>query len=385
MNILLVTDLYPAHSKEERGNRTFAIHDIFKNMKKEANILVIRPMGRPILFNRRDNYFTEPYFKIDDIKVYNLNYIRIPKINLAFNYKNKILKILKKENFIPDIIIGHDFKSLPIIYNLSEKLNKPYIIGCHLGNIKALKNKIYRKLNKKFYIKAAKIAYRSFYIKKELEKVFNFDNDKLFFIPSGITMEPLDLKLIEKKFDSFRKDKINITIVSRLVKRKHIDKVLLALGKVKGNFICNIIGDGPEYDNLINLVNKNLLKEKVKFWGYQNHEKIKKILEKSHIFILISEWETFGLVYIEAMSQGNVVIGSLNEGIDGIIINDYNGFLINAGSVNELELLLDKIFTNLPLEKIKQIAINAREESKKYSNMNIAKNYLCQIKKVLKK
>ena len=59
-------------------------------------------------------------------------------------------------------------------------------------------------------------------------------------------------------------------------------------------------------------------------------------MQMSECFIMVSKNETFGLVYLEAMLQGCIVVASKNEGIDGIIIHGENGFLCNAGDVNEL-------------------------------------------------
>ena len=49
-------------------------------------------------------------------------------------------------------------------------------------------------------------------------------------------------------------------------------------------------------------------------------------MEESDVFAMVSSPETFGLVYIEAMAKGCVTIGSKGEGIDGVIVNNENGF-----------------------------------------------------------
>ena len=54
-----------------------------------------------------------------------------------------------------------------------------------------------------------------------------------------------------------------------------------------------------------------------------------KELQKSNAFVLASDYETFGVVYIEAMACGNPVIGTRNGGADDII-NDACGFLVDT-------------------------------------------------------
>jgi len=53
-------------------------------------------------------------------------------------------------------------------------------------------------------------------------------------------------------------------------------------------------------------------------------------------FALVSERETFGMVYIEAMSTGAIPIGSAGEGISGIIKDGENGLIVNSGDADAL-------------------------------------------------
>ena len=55
---------------------------------------------------------------------------------------------------------------------------------------------------------------------------------------------------------------------------------------------------------------------------------------------MISKEETFGLVYLEAMSMGCITIASKNEGMEGIIIDGENGFLCTAGDDDELASII---------------------------------------------
>lgn len=64
---------------------------------------------------------------------------------------------------------------------------------------------------------------------------------------------------------------------------------------------------------------------------------------KAEVFVMISSPETLGLVYLEAMSQGCVAIGSRNEGIDGILVDGKNGYLVESGNAEELRARLDAI------------------------------------------
>ena len=57
----------------------------------------------------------------------------------------------------------------------------------------------------------------------------------------------------------------------------------------------------------------------------------------------MSDNETYGISYLEAMVTGNIVIAKKNDGIDGILQNGQNAFLINSDKY-ELKQCLDKIY-----------------------------------------
>ena len=89
----------------------------------------------------------------------------------------------------------------------------------------------------------------------------------------------------------------------------------------------------------------------------------------------IYEGEVFGLVYLEAMLANCITVASKNEGMDGIITNGNNGFLVNAGAVDELASLIDHI-QNLDSGISTMIAENAYETACNYTDSATAMKYL---------
>ena len=105
-----------------------------------------------------------------------------------------------------------------------------------------------------------------------------------------------------------------------------------------------------------------------------------KKLKESNIFVMISNDEVFGLVYLEAMAASCITIASENGGIDGIIINNNNGYLCKQGSVESLKKRLELIF-QMSNKNLKKISASAYNTAQKYSDSRIAKYYLNEIKK----
>ena len=109
--------------------------------------------------------------------------------------------------------------------------------------------------------------------------------------------------------------------------------------------------------------------------GHIKREKIKDMYDAADCMIMISRNEAYGLVYLEAMARGCIVIASRREGIDGIIEDGKNGFLCNAGDVDDLVDTIHRINTLLPTERY-IISNNAINTAKRLSDRNAAKMYL---------
>lgn len=90
---------------------------------------------------------------------------------------------------------------------------------------------------------------------------------------------------------------------------------------------------------------------------------------------MISKAEIFGLVYLEAMAKGCIVIASRNEGIDGIIKDGVNGFLCKAGNVDELSSIISKI-KSMSQDELCAISKSAVETAREMTDYKVAERYI---------
>jgi glycosyltransferase involved in cell wall biosynthesis len=77
-------------------------------------------------------------------------------------------------------------------------------------------------------------------------------------------------------------------------------------------------------------------------------DEIPEVYKASDVFVLASENETFGQVFIEAMSSGLPVIGTKVGGIPEIISDSYNGYLIPPNDVSSLAQKIEKLVNDQP-------------------------------------
>lgn len=281
---------------------------------------------------------------------------------------HKIIDKLKEKKFQPDVIVGHFIHpNLEIGIEIKNMLKIPFYITLH-GELS--KKKDYSYLNSLFS-KVDGIGYRSIKIKKTFEERLNIDN-KSFICYSGIPSKNNDAKPKD-----FSKGIINYIYVGNLIKRKYPLAIVKALynAKIIENSYLKYVGTGFERKKIEKYINSNKLHNRVIFTGRLDRTEVYKQLTSSECFIMISEKETFGLVYLEAMSNGCIVIASKEEGMDGIIIDGINGYLCKSGDHKELSSILLKI-KQLSISELTQISKNAINTAKKFTDEIVAENYL---------
>jgi len=361
MKILFILDLYPI---QKDLTIPLTIENIALALKEAGFLInVIRPN---FLFNtilRKHKIFKQGSFIRNGIKIYNRNFF-LPFIKES----NLFLKEILKEKY--DLIIS--FMPSGNIYAdlINKKLNLPHISILHYSDYHVLndfKYSIYfKKRLKKALLNSTLIGARNSFLKEKL----NAD----FVLPSFIEKE----NIVDEKKNKFE-NKLKIITLSKLIKRKNIHLVIEALKNAEFDFEYNIYGDGIEKENLKKLIKKHNLENKIKIHPYINHSEINSVLDKHDIFILPSKNETFGLCYLEAMARGLIVIAKQNEGMNEIIENNKNGFLINE---NEILEILKKLAENNDFKN--EIIKNTLLNIQKYKKNNITKEFIKILKNYIK-
>lgn len=118
-------------------------------------------------------------------------------------------------------------------------------------------------------------------------------------------------------------------------KHKGFDLLILAFALFAKNnkeWQLDIVGDGPEKDQLAHLIIENGLENRIQLHPFTN--KVQHYYSFSSIYVLSSRWEGFGLVMVEAMAHGLPVVSSdLPSSKD--ILGDFGLFFKN-GDIQEL-------------------------------------------------
>jgi len=206
-------------------------------------------------------------------------------------------------------------------------------------------------------------TYKNFPIVKPIEVITNF----------------VDVSRFNKKpIDAFKKviapngEKI-IVHASNFRKVKRVNDVIKVFSEIRNHIPAKLlmVGDGPERSATEELARELGVMEDVRFVGKQ--EQIEEILVVSDLFLLPSEYESFGLAALEAMAARNVVISTNAGGLPEINIQGKTGFLADVGDVSSMgEFAVSILKNEEQLLKMKEAAFN---HSLKFDISNIIPHY----------
>lgn len=180
---------------------------------------------------------------------------------------------------------------------------------------------------------------------KNLLVSMGISNKNIIIISPGI-----DTKIFcPSKRKSIKKRKFTIITTSKLLNRKRIDLIIKAIGEVAKqdkNIHLMIVGDGPQKESLVNLVHELKLEKIVTFEGYVTQDKIVQYYQQADLFVSMSEDESWGQVYLEAMSCGLSVITTRNDGSVEIIEENKSGYFVDQNDYSQLSTKIIQVIND---------------------------------------
>ena len=200
-------------------------------------------------------------------------------------------------------------------------------------------------------------------------------NREIKVIPNFVCIEGCDQPGIDlelKKSLAPNGEKI-LAHVSNFRKVKRVGDVVKIFAKVRKQIPCKLllIGDGPDRHDAEAYCRSKGLSEDLKVLG--KVKDTERVLSVADLFLLPSEFESFGLAALEAMAAGIPVISSNTGGIPEVNQDGFSGYLSDVGDVkgmakNALALLSDA-------SKLKQFKQQAFGQAKKFDILNILPMY----------
>jgi len=191
-------------------------------------------------------------------------------------------------------------------------------------------------------------TYRTFPIEKEINVIHNFVDTHRFH---------------KKPIDAFRKviapngERI-LMHASNFRKIKRVQDIVRIFDIVHKKIPSKLlfVGDGPERSDAESLCRELDLSDSTRFVGKQ--EQMEEILAVADLFLLTSEYESFGLAALEAMAAGVPVVSTNAGGLPEIAIQGETGFLNDVGDIQGMSEHAIRILENdATLKKFKASAL----------------------------
>jgi len=396
-NILLLTPIYPApdipktdtpvvhyFTREwvKMGYDVRVVHYV-ANFPKVLYLLA-KPfkdmIGARAGFGIRTSPYQDSEYEIEGVKVRRIALRKLkphalhPRKDIQMAFR-KTVDYCREKDFIPDCIIGHwPNPQLEIMTLLKKEFGCKSCYVSHGDSI----SKRYKERTMGLINDVDIFGFRCDVVKREFFDEFNIEKPS-FMCYSGIPESFLD-NVAPKDFSTIH----DFIYVGTLINRKYPSKIVEALKQSFGDddFCMRYVGSGAEEKSIQEAISKTQTENKVHLMGRVDRLEVRRLVDASQVFVMISKNEAFGLVYLEAMARGCITIASRNEGFDGIIKHGVNGFLCEAGNADELADVIT-IIRKMPEGELLKISQNAIKTAEYLTDIKAAKYYIESVKSAI--
>lgn len=280
-----------------------------------------------------------------------------------------------------DIINCHGGRANFIGMKLKKRYNAKYVTTIHSDYMNDYKGNIYKSL---IYSNINRVMLKKFddFITvsddfKDMLVKRGFNKDKIYVIYNGVDFDiPNEAKTRESIIKKYNLNRCGhyVSMVARLhpIKgHKVFDACAKVLKKIKDvNFL--ILGSGPIEDELKDYVKQLGIQDNVTFLGFVAPKDFYFI---SDFTVLNSFSESFPLSILESASYKKAVISTDVGGINKLIEDDVNGFLVKPGDDNTLSQKMIELLENS--EMCKKFGMKLYDKAKdNYSVQKFADNYI---------
>lgn len=235
---------------------------------------------------------------------------------------------------------------IPAVYTVHNSL----LTAAARGGVK---RKLYTAVERRLISSTSLYIAVSRAIERELADKLGVSTDKIATIPNGIDSKPFLEAAAKRKavasgaYDTdSRVDTVSGITVCRLIPSKGVADLLEALALLTARGLkvkWQVVGDGPEREELAKKARTLGIADRVTFSGYRPAEELPGLLAAADIFALPSKSEASGLAVLEAMAVGIPVIAARSGGVPELVADGQTGFLVEPGKPDELARAIERV------------------------------------------
>jgi glycosyltransferase involved in cell wall biosynthesis len=314
-----------------------------------------------------------------------INNIKIFRVNSIYNIPIAVRKLSKKYNI--DIIHAHNPRFA--FYSLISFVDKSLIFENH--TLKELR--LYKEiLTKLVYLISDRVITLSKTAKEYLCNKYKLSDTKVDVIVNGIDLKRFTLSDSNNKLKielGFNKDNLIIGYCGSFSVFQGVYEFVKSIPFIiNANEKCRflLVGGGPEFENIISLVEELGVRNKVKLTGIVLPEKVPEYMSCMDVFVMPrpsnrATETTIPLKIFEAMAMKKPIIATNVGGISEVLEDNIDAFLVPPND----EIALAKGIVDLLRDKscMSKISNNARKKVEKHYSWSESSMKLFSIYKTI--
>jgi len=367
MNILQIsyhTAPFGSVGQFDSGGLNVYVQQISKHLSQNHNVTVVTGEKAESFKNQNLEFCSlnlfEPNIPTDDKEIH------------LVEFNKRLEEVLDLKQF--DIIHAHYWMSGLIAKDISNKFNIPYIFTSHsLGVFLEGYNKERADCEKIVMSSSQFITASTSYEETLISDSYQIESQKIKQIKPGVDSELFSPDQSTERENIF----LSIGRIQQQKGQLETLKFLNSFKEIETDFKCYFVGgpsgsSGEEYLLELKKIVKDLsLDSHVEFLGNLPQVDITNLLNRSKLLIHTSQYETFGLVAIEANSTGVPVLTTNTGSMKEIIVNNKNGYLAKDLFDSNVNTFVKELLLND--KKFDEISEYCLEKSKEYDWSNTTK------------
>lgn len=205
-------------------------------------------------------------------------------------------------------------------------------------------------------------------------------------VPNGVNLMPFREQtrpLTRENFGFSHEDTVLI-YVGRLGPEKNLHFLLRSFSgaaQAYDHIALLLVGDGPQRDDLQDLVRNSNLEHRVHFTGMVPYEQLPSYLATADAFVTASVTEVHPLSVIEAMASGLPVLGIQSPGVGDTIEDGQTGLIVQSEDIAAFTAKMVRIATNH--QQRREMGVLARQAAEKYAIENTTEMMIERYHKVV--
>ncbi len=378
MHIAIISQtFYPA----QNGQAVFA-YNLAKGLSQYGHKVFVITSSNDL----KTHFETHKNFEIVRIASLNLSPF-YPSVNITFFPRRMVFKYLSEFN--PDIIHVQDHYML----SFSSLYYVRYSNTPTVGTNHFLPENLFYNMPIPYFIKGITERFlwgymlflynKLAFVTAPTETAINILREqgikpKVAAISCGIELDkfyPLKRDAISalKKEYGFNPDSTLFMYLGRVDREKGLDTVLKAIKLINRNDIRFVIaGKGLYMRELMAMVRRLGLEDKVKFLGFVPSQEVNRVLNVGDVFIMPSTAELQSIATLEAMATSHPLILARARALLELVDNRVNGYLFPPGDEKELSIIMQRL-KDRPKEQKKMSKINLKKVQRHSLSNTIAK------------